>query len=330
MKILLIQTAFIGDVVLATALIEKLKQHSTNFNIDFLVRKGNETLLENNPHIHQVLIFDKKQKKYRNLFRLIKQIRANSYDYVINVQRFFTTGFITGLSDAKKTIGFGKNPLSFLFTHQIKHQFTNGSKTIHEIDRNLSLLEEILDDTSFIKPRLYPSEEDYKIVPATIDYICMAPASVWFTKQWPADKWCELINRLIPKYAVYLIGAPADIDICESIRQKTNPDNVKVLAGKLSYLQSAALIKKAKMTFVNDSAPLHFASAVNAPVTAIFCSTVPAFGFGPVSDHSFIAETEHKLDCRPCGLHGKKKCPEGHFRCSEINIDKLLAKTKIL
>jgi len=71
------------------------------------------------------------------------------------------------------------------------------------------------------------------------------------------------------------------------------------------------------MNYVNDSAPMHLASAVNAPVTAVFCSTVPAFGFGPLSDKSFIAEKKEKLYCRPCTLHGKKSCPEQHFKCAE-------------
>jgi len=93
------------------------------------------------------------------------------------------------------------------------------------------------------------------------------------------------------------------------------------LAGKLSFLESAALMKDAAMNFVNDSAPLHLCSAVNAPVSAIFCSTVPAFGFGPRSEKSTIVETKIKLDCRPCGLHGFQKCPEGHFKCA-LTIDK--------
>lgn len=101
-KILVIQTAFIGDVVLATAVVEKLKQYLPDTQIDFLVRKGNESLLANNPHIATVLIWNKKEKKTTNLFRTLQQIRKNNYDLVINLQRFFSTGFITAFSAAKK------------------------------------------------------------------------------------------------------------------------------------------------------------------------------------------------------------------------------------
>jgi heptosyltransferase-2 len=100
---------------------------------------------------------------------------------------------------------------------------------------------------------------------------------------------------------------------------------MQILAGKLSFLQSTALMKDATMNYVNDSAPLHFASAINAPVTAFFCSTIPAFGFTPLSTNSIIIETEEKLTCRPCGLHGKKECPLQHFKCGyEIDVDKAI------
>ena len=61
---------------------------------------------------------------------------------------------------------------------------------------------------------------------------------------------------------------------------------------------------------------MHFASAVNASVVAIYCSTIPDFGYGPLSEKSFIVQTQKNLSCKPCGIHGKKACPLGHFNCS--------------
>nr|MBA2250545.1 glycosyltransferase family 9 protein [Chitinophagaceae bacterium] len=86
-KILIIQTAFIGDVVLATAMIEKLHQYFPGAQIDFLVRKGNEGLLQDHPYLNEVLVWDKKQKKTFHLFQLLRVIRAKKYDKVINLQR---------------------------------------------------------------------------------------------------------------------------------------------------------------------------------------------------------------------------------------------------
>ena len=316
-KILVIQTAFIGDVVLATAIVEMLAQFYPVAQLHFLVRKGNETLLQNNPHIHTTLVWNKKENKIRNLFGVLQQIRKNRYEKVINLQRFFATGLLTALSGGIETIGFNKNPLSFLFSKKIPHIISENGRPKHEIERNNDLIKAFTDEV-FNLPKLYPSTDDYAIALnyRVEHYVTMTPSSVWFTKQYPVDKWVDLINCFPNNYTIYLLGGKDNIAECELIKAKVTNTMVEVLAGKLSFLQSAALMNTASMNYVNDSAPLHFASAMNAPVTAIFCSTVKDFGFTPLSDKSYIIETAEVLPCRPCGLHGKKACPEKHFKCA--------------
>ena len=81
---LIIQTAFIGDVILTTAVIEKLHKYYPDAKIDFLLRKGNENLLNNHPYINNLFIWNKKNKKYGNLLHILSVIRKLKYDYVIN------------------------------------------------------------------------------------------------------------------------------------------------------------------------------------------------------------------------------------------------------
>ena len=326
-KILVIQTAFIGDVVLATAVVEKLSRYFPDAQIDFLLRKGNESLLANNPHLHEIRVWNKKENKIKNLFSIIKKIRRSKYDRIINLQRFFSTGLITLLSGAKETIGFDKNPLSFLFSKKVKHIISTHVPYKHEVERNNDLVKDITDDV-FSIPKLYPSSADLEKVQPYIRtaFVTMTPSSVWFTKKYPFEKWIALINAFPAEYKIYLLGGKDDTTECERLLSNTTNKNAEILAGQLSFLQSAALMKQANMNYVNDSAPLHFASAVNAPVTAIFCSTVQAFGFTPLSERSFIVETTAELACRPCGLHGKKGCPLQHFKCGQgIETKQLLA-----
>lgn len=330
MKILIIQTAFIGDVVLATPVIEKLHRQHPYAKIDFLLRGGNESLFAGHPFLHTILIWDKKTNKTKNLIKLIKQVRNTKYDLVINLQRFASSGLITFLSGAKEKTGFNKNPFSFCYAKRVKHIIGNGK---HETERNLELVDELAKahnersrNNEPVKPHLYPTPSDYECVKEykISPYICIAPSSVWFTKQFPAHKWMEFLNK-VSTYKVYLLGAVSDADLCNQIIYSSSNKNIVSLAGKLNFLQSAALMKDAVMNYSNDSAPLHIASSVNAPVTAIFCSTIPAFGFGPLSDTSFIVETAEKLDCRPCGLHGYKACPKKHFKCAEtIRVEQLM------
>lgn len=318
-RFLIIQTAFIGDVVLATGIAEKIHQHFPQAQIDFLLRKGNESLLTNHPFLHEVLIWNKKEKKWKNLFSLLKRIRKNKYDKVINLQRFGSTGLLTAFSNAKEKIGFDKNPFSFLFNKKIKHIMNDGG---HEVQRNHELIKHFTDEI-FATPKLYPDKDDFDSIAiyTTNPYICIAPSSVWFTKQYPEEKWMEFINDISSSYKIFLLGGKEDKSLCEKIKFSSSNKNMEVLAGDLNFLQSAALMQNAVMNYVNDSAPLHFASAMNAPVTAIYCSTIPGFGFGPLSEKSFVVETKMPLICKPCTLHGRKSCPLGHYNCA-FTIDK--------
>lgn len=320
-RILIIQTAFIGDAILATSLLETLHSGLPDARIDILVRKGNESLFAGHPFLGEVLIWDKKGGKYRSLLTLLKRIRKSNYHYVLNLQRYGATGFLTAFSGAGETIGFAKNPLSFLFSHRYPHRFESG---IHETDRNY-LLAGTVTAAPLQKPRLYPGKDDYASTSPLrqAPYYCIAPTSVWFTKQFPVEKWAELIRLLPANHTVYLLGAPGDVQTAELLKQSASGKVVN-LCGKLSFLQSAALMQGAVMNYVNDSAPMHLCSAVDAPVCAVYCSTVPGFGYGPLSSRSYIVENPGNLPCRPCGIHGHKSCPQQHFACAmEINVNEM-------
>lgn len=311
-RVLIIQTAFIGDVILATSLIEFFKGVFEDVTIDFLLRKSNASILKNDPRIRTLIEWDKKQSKIKGLIGIIRQIRKEHYDYVINAHRFASSGLMTACSGATTTIGYDKNPLSFLFSNKVEHQIGDGR---HEVDRLMKLVEDISPEKH--KPKLPVSAEAIRRVKEYDDvpYLVIAPNSVWFTKQFPMEKWVEFIDQTAFEGNIYLIGAPSERDAAQKIIDDCKRENVFNLCGELSLLESAALMRNAVMNYTNDSGPMHLCSAVNAPVRAIYCSTIPDFGFGPLSDDSAVIETRENLSCRPCGLHGHKACPEGHFKC---------------
>jgi ADP-heptose:LPS heptosyltransferase len=324
-KILIIQTASIGDVILATPIIEKLHDFFPDALIDFLLKKGNESLFINHPKLNKLLILDKKNKKIQNLFKVFELVRNTKYDYIINIQRFASSGLITAFSGAKKTIGFKKNPFSIFFNKRIEHNIDPKTE-IHEVERNLKLIENFTNKEKY-PVKLYPSQKDFARMSQykTNSYICISPASLWFTKQYPIEKWIEFVKDIPKNYYVYFLGSKTDFELCEKIIKDSDFQNTLNFAGKLSFLESATLMKDAQMNFVNDSAPMHLASSVNAPLSAIFCSTITNFGFGPLSDNSAVIEIDYELNCRPCGLHGHKQCPKIHFKCAyEIKKEQLL------
>ena len=154
-------------------------------------------------------------------------------------------------------------------------------------------------------------------------YITIFPGSLWQTKQFPLSGWKSFVQELPENTHIVLMGSPADKNISDEIGNM-RPASTYNFCGRLNILQSAWVMKHAQMNFTNDSAPTHLASAVNAPVATIFCSTVPLFGFTPLSEISFVIESKENLSCRPCGIHGHRECPEKHFKCGHtIRIEQL-------
>lgn len=323
-KVLIIQTAFIGDVILSTALVEQIRANNPQAEIHFVLRAGNEVLLKNNPHIHKVWIWDKK-KKYSSLFKLIIGLRKINFDYCLNLQRFLNAGWIMAFCKAKFKACFDKNPLSFLANHKVKHliPWIENGDIKHEVDRNSQLIPAYWPIAKTkLRPMLYFSE---KAVEYEKPLVILAPKSVWATKQWPLEKWKKLASDLDRiGYLIHLIGAPADKNDCDEIEQLG--DSIFNFCGKLSLYESANMMRSAHRVVANDSAALHLASSVNAPSTAIFCSTIKSFGFYGLSDDTETLEVSG-LDCKPCGLHGKSECPLEHFKCGNDLEVSLVLKT---
>lgn len=317
MKVLIIQTAFLGDAILMSGMVESIAQFDASIEVHVLVRKGHGVLFENNPNVAKVWEFDKSNGKLRHILKLAKNFRKVSFDVIFNCHRFASSGVIALGAGAKRVIGFDKNPLSFLFSKRVRHEFT---KEVHEVDRNHKLLQLVWPKIHLIKSKLYPSKAEYSKVSEIINarsFVVIAPSSIWFTKQYPVKRWRNLIEKLGDK-RVFLIGAKSDKTTCKAIA--SGFENTKVLAGNLSLMESVALIAKAEKVFACDSAPTHMASAMNVETHSVFCSTTAEFGFGPISDKNKVHETKLDLECRPCGIHGKKACPKGHFKCSEFEV----------
>ncbi len=324
--ILIIQTAFIGDTILASQFARAVADFYPSSKIHFFLRKGNESVIDGLPMLEKTWVWDKQGGKTRNLLKLIGELRHIEFDLVFNLHRHFNSGLVTALMKSREKIGFQQNPMSVFYSRRINHQIPD-PRGWHEVQRNLELIPNYpIVDTSKtyrpelpLKPRHFEKVAAYKAEP----YFVIAPASVWFTKAWSEGKYRELTRELAKRSKVYFIGAAADRELCERIR--ADLPNTENLCGALNLLDSAALMKDARRVFVNDSAPLHLASCVNAKTTAIFCSTIPGFGYTPLAEDSVVIDVGASLSCRPCGLHGHKSCPLGHFKCSEeLSVNRVL------
>lgn len=320
-KILVIQTAFIGDVILTLPLIRVLHEE-LNAAVDVLCIPITSAILKNNPHINEIIIFDKKgkDKGYRRLKRIINRIKFLRYDVIVSPHRSFRSSYISYKSKVEKRISFNTSSFKFVYTDIVDYE-----KNKHEILRNLSLLKPLgVEKNYIIKPDLYPDEEDkrtvellLKILKVNVEkkFIAMAPGSEWLTKRYPEYKYINLLKLLADTdIQVILIGSKKDNELCSFIVDNCRNKNVTNASGKLTLLQSAELIGKSSLLITNDSAPLHIANAMDTRVFAIFGATIPEFGFYPIGNNDLIFETKG-LKCRPCGIHGGNKCPEKTLDC---------------
>jgi heptosyltransferase-2 len=318
-RILIIQTAFIGDVILTTPLIQRLHDAFPNCLIDFLTIEKSMNILENNPALNEIILFNKHDADsgIKGLLRMGKVLAGKAYDLCIVPHRSLRSAFLAWRTKATVRIGFDRSAWKSAFSVVIPYQPDR-----HEIERNLSLLAPLGITRQISMPLVYPSAEDKEIVEKLLSsvvskkndlFVAVAPGSVWSTKRWPATyfaTFCRILNSR--NVWTILIGSKEDADLCQSISNDLKRSFSA--AGKLSLRQTYDLLTRCRSILTNDSAPLHLGMAAGISVFAIFGPTVPAFGFAPFGGKGFIIENQ-AMTCRPCSIHGGNTCPIKTFEC---------------
>lgn len=319
-RILILQSAFLGDVVLTLPLLQTAKVRFPEAEVDFLAIPAAGNVLETHPDIAELIIYDKRgrDRGTGSFLRLMRRLRRKRYDLALVPHRSIRSALLTAGAGIARRIGFDRSAGAFLF-----HQAIPYPAGVHEINRNLHLLAPFgIDPQLRVYPRLYFDEADDAAlagwrrandVGENEPLIAMAPGSVWATKRWLPEEFARLADRLADRHRIVLVGGPADGTVTETIRKLANRKPLNA-AGLLTPRQSARLIRDCRLLVSNDSAPMHLAVAVGTPVVAVFGATVPAFGFYPYGERDRVVEI-NGLPCRPCGIHGGQQCPIGTFEC---------------
>lgn len=314
MRILIIHTAFIGDIVLSTPLIKKIKDTYPDSDITYVTTPSGEAILKNNPHLNNIIVYDKRgeHKGISGVWQLGKRLRYENFNMVITPHRYLRSSILSWLSRSPIRKGYDIASGSCLFTEKIKYD-----RTKHEVEKLLSFVDP--ENKKRYEIELYPGEkekmkgdnlwkenllEDKKV-------IVLAPGSKWFTKQWPVEYFNKLAKSLkkISNVRLIVVGGKDEINL------PIEKENIIDMRGKTSLLELADILSRADVVVTNDSSPIHIASAFKKPrIFALFGPTIEKFGFFPWSLNSKVFQVDG-LKCRPCGIHGGKSCPEKHFKC---------------
>ncbi len=319
-----LQTSFLGDMILTTPLIERLAREG---EVHVVATPANAAVLANHPAVASVIVYDKRNADagVAGLRRVAARLRATGATTAYMAQGSWRTAALARMAGVP-SVGFDTSAGRWLYSRQVAYR-----KDWHHAQRLWALASDPRDASvpvpSQLRPSLFPSAADTSQVSALLHeagaitgepLIALAPGSVWATKRWPSyDALASGLVAQLPDARVVVLGAAGDAPLASAIstavQQRGGPPIIDA-TGKLSLLGSAALLARCTVLVTNDSAPLHLASAMNTPTIALFGPTVPGMGFGPLADRRVVLGRD-QLTCRPCSAHGGQACPLGHWKC---------------
>lgn len=313
-KILIIETAFIGDAVLSLALAEEIKRLRPDIAIHYLVAPASAALISHSLSVVSVHCFDKRgvDSGEAGISRIAALLNRENFDAVFSLHESRRTAKIVSLLNAEYKIGSAsaKHLLPYL-THSYPMP-TEGHRTERVIELaqffsegiNHSTLPKLIFETSLLPPVLQDRS----------NMVVLAPGSAWKTKIWPESRFIDVGMKLAKNgNTVVVIGSIEDTDIGERIVGSIGKDAYN-FAGKLDIVVAGAIISRSKLVIGNDSAPIHIATACGVRTVEIMGPTIKEFGFIPPLELGIVVEVEG-LWCRPCNSHGGDTCPVYTHEC---------------
>lgn len=303
-KILIIKPSSLGDIVHSLPVLNAIHKNFPDAGIHWIVARGFEEILEGQHMLKKLWIINKDEwKKITRLGptvlevnKLTKNLKAERYDCVIDLQGLFRSGFIAKATGAPVRIGFreAREGSALFYTHRIK-----GGKDIHAVDRYLKIAAYLGCDISDVQFPLPAFDQALTDLPVNGDYAVIAPGARHRTKIWPAERFGEVAS-LLPLKAV-VIGSRGDAAIADDV-VRASKGNAVSIAGKTGLKELACVVKNARFMVCNDTGPMHIAAALRVPVFAIFGPTNPV-RTGPYGRiHTVIRKD---IPCSPCY---KKTC----------------------
>jgi len=313
LKICLLQTAFLGDCVLTLPLLKKLRESLPDAAVTVVTRPETAGIFAASGLAAEIIEDRKKTApRFAEFGRLAGELRARNFDAAIIPHRSLRSALLAWRAGIPVRVGFSSSAGRALLTHKVPFSWL-----LHDVERNLALLSPLAENLKTAFPGLrrgagapYGPQDG---VVAGIN-----PGSAWPTKRWPAGHWARLIKKLTAERGgkVLLIGGPGEQDWNAEIERQAGPERCLNLTGKTTMPGLMEAIRPLKVFISNDSGPMHIAAALGVPAVGIFGPTTRELGFFPYGPGNRVVETP--LACRPCALHGSKKCPRGHFLCMRL------------
>lgn len=312
-KILVIQTGFVGDMVLTSPLFRSLRLHARGASITLLHSPRTAGVVRRCVRIDERIVMEKRggRRGMAETFRTARMVREKRFDLVLSPHRSIRSGLVALGSGADRRIGFDRPPAALFYTDTVP--FSRWESTF--IRRKLRLLEPLGIFGEDETPEAYWNGDDEETAAALLGeagvrppFAVLAVGSAWPTKRWPADRFGEL-SRLLEKRGIasVLVGGESDREAGARAADGGAAD----MTGRTGFETLGALLSRAALFVGNDSGTLHLARAARCPAIALFGPTGPEqFRFGPT-----VRVVRSDEPCAPCSDHGSNECPLGDWVC---------------
>ena len=320
-RILVIDTAWLGDLVLASPLLRAAAERLGGGRVDLITSPAGAAVSAHHPCLDGLLVLDKRGADggLAGLLRARRWIRARRPDAALLPRRSWRSLLLARLAGVPRRVGFAGRGVSWLLTDTVPFRADR-----HQVDRNLDLLEPLGAAPGPAPPlEVVCPEPDRARVAAWLGergldhagaFAALAPGSAWTTKRWPVERFAALGARLSARLPVVVVGGADERPLAEAIVAAGPAGRVFDATGTCTPAMSCDLLRRAAVLVGNDSGALHLAQAAGAPVVAIYGPTAPSLGYGPRGERHRAVGLDG-LECRPCGRHGARRCPLGHWRC---------------
>ncbi len=332
-KALVIQTAFLGDLVLTTPLLRALVERG--YEVDVLCTPAGAAVLSGLPKVNAI-VFEKKTMTGIQSFLFAKRNLQKNYDKIFCVHRSLRSLVLGRIPRAQQAWAYS-NPLAKLLCYDVV-KYLPYAQGIHYVDRVLSMANRGLINAELspgalsfsrtpwltvTKPEAAGVKDRFNLDKKTKPYLVVSPYSAWGTKIWPIERHVAAGYAVAEKrgFDMVILGdhnhQNAEIDGILSKNYGLRPSGaprVVNLCGLTSVGDLKAILAGASLLITNDSAPVHIAAAFDVPTVCVFGPTAPLWGFYPLSTKHAVVQHQD-LSCRPCHIHGPRVCPLEHFRC---------------
>ncbi len=314
-KILVLRFSSIGDIVLTTPVVRCLKEQVPGAEIHYCTKRAYQSLIEYNPYLDKRFYLEKD-----GLSTLIRQLRAERYDYVVDLHNNLRTSLIK-LALGVPSLSFDKLNWQKWVLVRLK---INVLPNVHLVDRYMDAIQPLGVENDgkgldYFIPYRDQVEDDWLPDTHQRGFVAYAIGGQHATKKLPLPRMIELCRKI--NHPIVLLGGKEDVEAAEAIEKALGKQLIYNACGKYNLNQSASLLQRARVVFSHDTGLMHIAAALKKKVYSIWGNTTPYFGMYPYKTAFLILENNH-LNCRPCSKIGHDRCPLGHFRCmNDLSFD---------